>query len=105
MYKKKILRIIIKSLEDIHKSFSYFLIRLFEKLNIEHNIIYLPKKSTKFTLLKSPHVDKKAREQFELIKLKTIIDIKFSNYRKKIIEFLLLNKPKFIKISLKKLNF
>jgi len=34
---------------------------------IYRNPIFLPKKIERFTLLKSPHVDKKAREQFERI--------------------------------------
>jgi ribosomal protein S10 len=37
--------------------------------------IYLPKKITKHTLLKSPHIDKKSREQFERIIYRKLIII------------------------------
>lgn len=53
--------------------------------------------------MKSPHVHKKARAQYEIQTHKTIIS--FKNYTKTIdfqhiIKFLVLNKPKHIKISL-----
>ncbi len=35
----------------------------------------LPRKRQVFTVLRSPHVDKKSREQFELITHKRIVDI------------------------------
>ena len=35
----------------------------------------LPTKISKFTVLKSPHVDKKSREQFEIRTHKSLIDI------------------------------
>lgn len=35
----------------------------------------LPNKTRRFTVLRSPHVDKKSREQFELITHKRIVDI------------------------------
>ncbi|MEX0940000.1 MAG: 30S ribosomal protein S10 [Candidatus Babeliales bacterium] len=37
--------------------------------------IPLPNKNRCFTVLRSPHVDKKSREQFELIRHKRILDI------------------------------
>jgi small subunit ribosomal protein S10 len=37
--------------------------------------IFLPKKIERFTVLKSPHVDKKAREQFERITYKRTLYI------------------------------
>ncbi|MBI5726595.1 MAG: 30S ribosomal protein S10 [Ignavibacteriales bacterium] len=41
--------------------------------------IPLPTKRTIFTVLRSPHVDKKSREQFQLSSHKRIIDIHNSN--------------------------
>lgn len=35
----------------------------------------LPNKAKVFTVLRSPHVDKKSREQFELVKHRRILDI------------------------------
>lgn len=43
--------------------------------------IPLPTKKTIFTVNRSPHVDKKSREQFELCSHKRIIDILQSNPR------------------------
>ena len=41
--------------------------------------IPLPTKKEKYTVLKSPHVSKKAREQFQLCTYKRIVDIYSSN--------------------------
>lgn len=43
--------------------------------NSELKQIFLPKRYERFTLLKSPHVDKKAREQFERVTHKRLISI------------------------------
>jgi ribosomal protein S10 len=43
------------------------------------SIIKLPIKIKKFTLLRSPHVNKKAREQFEIRTYKRLITLKFNN--------------------------
>ena len=40
-----------------------------------HGPIPLPTKKNKFTVLRSPHVDKKSREQFEMRTHKRLIDI------------------------------
>lgn len=38
--------------------------------------IYLPTKISRFTVLRSPHIDKKSREQFEMRIHKRLLDIK-----------------------------
>ncbi len=38
--------------------------------------IFLPQKKKRFTLLRSPHVDKKARDQFEQITYNRLISLK-----------------------------
>ncbi len=38
--------------------------------------IALPKKISRYTVLRSPHIDKKSREQFEMRTHKRLIDIK-----------------------------
>lgn len=43
--------------------------------NINLEQTFLPKKYERFTLLKSPHVDKKAREQFERVTHKRLISL------------------------------
>jgi ribosomal protein S10 len=74
-----------------------------KKLNILYSIIHLPIKRKRLTLLKSPHVNKSAREQFEIKTYKTIIT--FSNFPNsaKLIKFLTTNKPKIIVLSIKNL--
>jgi small subunit ribosomal protein S10 len=37
--------------------------------------VHLPNKQRRFTVLRSPHVDKKSREQFELTTHKRVLDI------------------------------
>ena len=60
-----------------------------KKLNIISKTLHLPTKKKKFTLLKSPHVHKKAREQFELITFQKNIIIKGSSLElKRLIHFL-----------------
>lgn len=79
-----------------------FLHNIFRKLNIMYTSTNLPVETKKITLLKSPHVHKKAREQFEVrkfTKLFTIKNFKTSKY----LLFIFLNKPKFIKIKVKKM--
>jgi small subunit ribosomal protein S10 len=44
---------------------------------LESKIIFLPKKSERFTVLRSPHVDKKARDQFERVTYKRLLVFKF----------------------------
>lgn len=90
----------IKSLDKI-TLFLYitFLKTIFRKINLlEYKIISLPYKKKRITLLKSPHVNKKAREQFEIRVYKTIISFNFSkNYI--FLNYILINKPKNIKLN------
>ena len=81
--------------------FQLFLLKLIKKLNFVINyIFFLKQKINRITLLKSPHVYKKAREQFQLIKYTLlfsffVLELKF----KKFYFFLKLNTPKIIKIK------
>ncbi len=50
------------------------------KLYSKTNMISLPKKIKYFTILRSPHIFKKSKEQFELITLKSFYLITFSFY-------------------------
>ena len=79
-----------------------FLHNIFKKLNIMYTSTNLPVETKKITLLKSPHVHKKAREQFEIQKVKKLITIKYFNKFKYLL-LLFLNKPKFIRIKIKKM--
>jgi len=59
----------------IYFFFIYFLYLLNLKLlnNSDLIISKLPNRGSKITLLRSPHIDKKSREQFEIITHKSII--------------------------------
>ena len=69
------------------KSFNIYklnqIIRNLEKeakiYNLESTIISLPKKNKKITILRSPHVHKKARDQFEVQNYSKIFKIKGSS--------------------------
>ena len=78
-----------------------FLINILKKQNIDFSIAYLPKKRKKITLLKSPHVYKKAREQFEIIKYSIVIKI-YDNINSKLFNILITNKPTTIVMKIKK---
>lgn len=50
-----------------------------QKLNIEGlNKVFLPKKKEHFTVLRSPHVDKKARDQFERVTHKRLLTLQLA---------------------------
>ena len=55
------------------------LILLLVKKNIVYKLIILPKKIKKFCILSSPHIDKNAREQFEIRIYKGFFDLYFNS--------------------------
>ena len=93
-------------INSIHKQtltlYITFLQKLFQKANIGYTTVCLPTTIKRITLLKSPHVHKRAREQFQLLTYKKILSIK-SFIHSSLLEFLILNKPKTIKIKILKL--
>jgi small subunit ribosomal protein S10 len=80
--------------------YSNFLKNTLKNYGIKFSFISNPIKKKKITLLKSPHVHKKAREQFELrihkqtFFIKKVISIQHFNK-------ILINKPKLININIK----
>lgn len=66
--------------------FKTYLILHLKKYQFNFRLINLPKRIKRFTLLKSPHVNKKAKETFESIKYNFLLlidyDIKFFNLLK-----------------------
>lgn len=78
-----------------------FVISTLKKLNIMYSLAYLPKKKKRITLLKSPHVYKTSREQFQFVTHKILINLKFLLTLKEV-KFLIMNKPKTVKMSLTK---
>ena len=86
-------KIILKSLDRITLDLYIKFIKIsLTKFNIK--VINLPIKNNIYTILKSPHVDKKSREQFKTIILMNTKIIKNFN-------FFIINKPKNIKLKLK----
>ena len=62
--------------------------------------IPLPTKIEKFTVLRSPHVNKKAREQFQLCTYKRLIDI-FSSSPKTVDALMKLELPSGVDVEIK----
>ena len=73
---------------------------MLRKIKVNFSIIALPEKKNRVTLLKSPHVNKSAREQFEIRYYRTLLKIK-SDIDHKTLELLLINKPKSVTVSVK----
>jgi ribosomal protein S10 len=82
-----------------------FLINYLQKLSgVTISSIYLPVKQKKLSLLKSPHVNKKAFEHFQFTKYTLIIKISFTFFLRNLLNQALVNKPQTIKMALLK-NF
>lgn len=101
--KKNFLKITMKSLDSNINNYLKFILKTIIKLKIPSKHFSLPNKTKKITLLKSPHVNKKAREQFETCIFKKVIIINIEKKIENILKFLILNKPKFVKINMRKI--
>ena len=62
--------------------------------------IPLPTKIEKFTVLRSPHIDKKSREQFQLSSYKRLLDI-YSSSSKTIDALMKLELPSGVEVEIK----
>lgn len=77
------------------------LVQIFTKLNLKFTFFDLPSERKVITLNKSPHVNKTAREQFQLDKYKVVFQI--SSYINSLtLRYIFLNKPKTTTIKIKK---
>ena len=65
----------------------------------------MPKIVKRVTLLKSPHVNKKSREQFQVSYYKFIVNVYTfkEKFNKNFLKFVILNKPKYISLSLRRI--
>jgi len=80
--------------------FISFLKNLFKKYRLKYNLFYFKKKIKTAIFLKSPHVHKKAREQFQLIKFfGSITFYILESQVVNLISFLKLNAPKAISLK------
>lgn len=100
--KKQVLQLNIKSSNNSVNIYTYFVIKILKKLKIQFRYIQIPITCKRITLLKSPHVNKKAREQFEIKKLKKTFII-YSKIKIEILKLLIINKPKFIILNIRKI--
>jgi len=93
-------KIIFKSLDKKTLVIYLFFIKyLLKKFNITPiSTVHLPTAKRRITLLKSPHVNKKAQEQFEIKVFSKAIIIK-NCFKKNIIKYILINKPKNLKLK------
>ena len=91
----------IKSLNlTVFKTYCFYLKKVFKFLDIKYSLLYLPLRKTRITLIKSPHVNKKAREQFEI--KSHVLNFKLNcNLNISTIRFILLNKPSTVQIKIK----
>jgi|APCry1669193128_1035447.scaffolds.fasta_scaffold00283_2 ribosomal protein S10 len=78
--------------------YTKFLITILKHHKIKYKQIYLPNKIKTFTLLKSPHVFKKAKEHFGIIKYKSFFKIFLK--KDELNNFILKYKVKTLKIQL-----
>jgi small subunit ribosomal protein S10 len=62
--------------------------------------IPLPTKKEKFTVLKSPHVNKKARDQYQLCTYKRLVDI-YSNSSKTVDALMKIELPSGVDVEIK----
>jgi len=91
----------IKSLnKDAIQLYLKTLKKLFNKFELNYTQFRLPTTRKRITLLKSPHVNKSAREQFEIKNYQIVLFFK-TYYNNKILNILSLNKPKIITLSIK----
>ena len=81
--------------KSLHNYKNYISLIL-KKFNIDFKILSLPLKKKKKTLLKSPHVTKKAKESFELTFFKFVVIINFNN---KLLKILRSNVPNVIHLK------
>ena len=77
-----------------------FLEKIFAKMNVKYYLFNLPTNIKRITLLKSPHVNKSAREQFEIKRYSCSFTFNCSN-KINIEKIFLLNKPAVLTFRLK----
>ena len=83
----------------IKNLFLLFLLKIIKKTLLKYSVLNLPKKIKKITLLKSSHIYKKAREQFQVITYSTALFLT-GNEVTNFVKFCALNKPRFVKFKI-----
>ena len=94
------IRFKIKSLDrDSILLYKIFIENLLNELNLAFSTTNIPRRKLRITLLKSPHVNKKSREQFQFTNHQVIFCI-VPKVNAVILKYVILNKPKTVKIAL-----
>lgn len=94
-------RILIKSANlKLLSLYILYLTTILKKLNIKCVVRFNPTKKKKLTLLKSPHVYKKHKEQFFIKTHSALFSLNLPNLSQCQLSLFLQNKPKFIDLSL-----
>ncbi len=91
---------LVGSNKETMKLYSTFLNSIFTKLNFNFSQVGLPTKFKRMTLLKSPHVNKKAKHNFEIRFYKQLFTVKEGVVNTDCMKFLLLNKPKSLTLKM-----
>jgi ribosomal protein S10 len=97
------IQILIRSLDNITLSLYLNLLKtLLKNFKTAQFITYkMPVSRKKISLLKSPHIYKKAFEQFELKVHTVLIELKTQRISNMIMKFILINKPKNTTLKIK----
>jgi len=82
--------------------FREFLAINLKKIALPYSVLNLPTRTKKITLLKSPHVNKTAREQFQVKRYSSMFQIK-KEIESGLLNAMLLNKPKIVTVKVKTL--
>jgi ribosomal protein S10 len=86
--------------KEILKHYQYFLNTILKQNQIHFTCFNLPTTNKRIVLLKSPHVYKKAKEHFEKKTFSFFLYVFITN---KDLKYLFLNKPKAIRLIVKKI--
>jgi len=98
--KKKSLHLNLRSVNsNCFHVYIKFIERLLVKLNLNFTLFNLPTTKKRITLLKSPFVNKRAREQFEIKFYKAIIRV-HKDVNVSTLNFLLMNKPSTVQLKI-----
>lgn len=79
--------------------FKSLVVKTLNRANISHTVFSLPIIKKRVTLLKSPHVNKTAKEQFQFTNHRVLLTLTIP-LALEIVKFLVANKPKTVKMIL-----
>ena len=94
--------IVIKSLNiKLLSLYSLYINNILKNLNVSFKLFHKPNKIKRITLLKSPHVYKKHKEQFSVVTYSIVYSLEGIPLETFWLNFILQNKPKIISLQVK----